>query len=71
MSIRGTEYDRFAEIRRIEKIKYERTISEIADKHSRQPIHSSPIYTDRSTMERKSSSSKLVRKLTPNKTNNR
>ena len=48
-----SDYDKFAELRRMQKIEYERIVEEIAKEHCEQPIHSTPIYTDRSTMERK------------------
>lgn len=71
----SSEYDRFAEIRRIQKREYERVVEKIAKEHSEQLIHSAPIYTDRSTMERKNVSKrnehKLTKKLIHNKTNNR
>lgn len=71
----SSDYDRFAELRRIQKIEYERVVDEIAKEHCEQPIHSTPIYTDRSTMERKTASKlnekKLVKKITPNKQSKR
>ena len=49
----SSDYDKFAELRRMQKIEYERVVEEIAKEHCERPIHSTPIYTDRSTMERK------------------
>ena len=46
-----SEYDRLGDLYRIQKREYEKVIQQFAKK--RNLIPSSPIYTDRSTMERK------------------
>lgn len=67
----GSDFDRFSELRRIQQKEYERTKAEIVERFSKNPIPSAPIYTDRSTMERKTSGPKLVKKRTPKHTGNK
>lgn len=67
----ASDFDRIAELKRIQQKEYERVVEEIAERFSKNPIPSAPIYTNRSTMERKTSGPKLVKKRTPKHTGNK
>ena len=60
--MKSTEFDRFAEIRRIQQKEYKRVVEVIALEKSRDSARSYPIFTDRSTMERKETTNQVAGK---------
>lgn len=51
--MKRSDFDNFNELRRLQKREYERTVEEIVKEFSEPARQSHPIFTDRTTMERK------------------